>query len=390
MGQTTFPAPITSGSPLNTSTLFDGVLATAATATKTVTVPVGAHQFIASDRLCVYTPKGYEIGAVTPMQPVFLNVTSADTALTVSKVSDALNFAASALTNSVVWTGLAYGAGLFVAISSTSGNFVNTSPDGITWTSRSLPASAAYNGIAWNPIIGLFIAFVSGGNYITSPDGINWTARTSPTSVNQLSSAGDKFFFTLSSTAVWYSKDGINWTSTTVTGLTQVTKVTFGNNAYICTQAAAGTTVNVSIDGIIWVASTITGATSQTFNVIFLNGLFYCYGSTGLCWTSPDGVVWTTSIVTINIGALGIPIVGNGIALCGSTTGVYYSLDGKVWNLKPYSTVTTGIVQTIAIGKGTIVVTNQSPASTVANYSVPITPRSPISFGIYAAPVTVI
>lgn len=60
------------------------------------------------------------------------------------------------------WNSVAYGNGLFVAISSTgTGNRVMTSPDGITWTLR---ASAADN--QWRPVTygnGVFVAVSWGG-----------------------------------------------------------------------------------------------------------------------------------------------------------------------------------------------------------------------------------
>jgi hypothetical protein len=82
------------------------------------------------------------------------------------------------------WSSVAYGNGLFVAVSDMGTHPVMTSPDGITWTVRSPPESNNWNGVVYAN--GLFVAVAASGTHeaMTSPDGINWTMRTVPEPTN--------------------------------------------------------------------------------------------------------------------------------------------------------------------------------------------------------------
>ena len=73
------------------------------------------------------------------------------------------------------WYGVAYGAGLFVAVASSGTHRVMTSPDGITWTARTAPVHNWWTITYGN---GLFVAVGDHISVMTSPDGITWTART--------------------------------------------------------------------------------------------------------------------------------------------------------------------------------------------------------------------
>lgn len=60
------------------------------------------------------------------------------------------------------WQSVAYGNGLFVAVSSSgTGNRVMTSPDGETWTSRTSAADNSWNDVTYSG--GLFVAVASSG-----------------------------------------------------------------------------------------------------------------------------------------------------------------------------------------------------------------------------------
>ena len=78
------------------------------------------------------------------------------------------------------WMSVAYGNGLFVAVSQGSDNQVMTSPDGINWTTRTPANDNNWSSVTYGN--GLFVAVsYSGTNnrVMTSPDGITWTSRTS-------------------------------------------------------------------------------------------------------------------------------------------------------------------------------------------------------------------
>jgi len=82
-----------------------------------------------------------------------------------------------AATEANSWTSVAYGNGLFVAVSQNGTNGVMTSSDGITWTPRAAAEANAWISVAYGN--GLFVAVsLDGTNRVmTSPDGITWTPR---------------------------------------------------------------------------------------------------------------------------------------------------------------------------------------------------------------------
>ena len=379
--------------PLTTSTIFDGVLANSASATKTTTIPVGSHQLVASDRVVAYTSKGYEVGTYAPNTPAFLNVGAADTAITVSRVPDGTTVATATLPTSQTWAGVAYGGGVFVAVPSTSGTAFASSPNGITWTARTSTLSAVYYGVVWNQKIGLFLAWGNSSSYVTSPDGINWTTRTAPVGTNafNLSSANDKFFI-IGAGSGYYSTDGINWTSLTLAISTQ-TMVAYGNGVYISgNTAATAAAVAYSTNGINWTSITVPAAGANGWQFpLYQNGtwvILQTAAAAGIVSTD-NGLTWVANTPTAfnATGVSNAAIAGEGIFLACSNTAntLIISLDGKVGNTRTFASG----VGSVAIGKGTIVVLPTTASNTTISYSLPAVPANPVSFGVYAAPVTV-
>lgn len=130
------------------------------------------------------------------------------------------------------WAAIAYGVGLFVAVSNdfppvNGGNTAcMTSPDGITWTTRTLPVDQYCIGIAFGNSTFVSIGNIYiGGAYddnhsiLTSPDGINWTVRTNPNGgiaqPSRITFDGASFIlYTYTSGSwneLWTSSDGITW-----------------------------------------------------------------------------------------------------------------------------------------------------------------------------------
>ena len=75
------------------------------------------------------------------------------------------------------WTGVTYGAGVFVAVAGTGTDRVMTSPDGVTWTPRSAASANYWTAVTYGG--GQFVAVAFGGAVMTSPDGITWTSQSS-------------------------------------------------------------------------------------------------------------------------------------------------------------------------------------------------------------------
>jgi hypothetical protein len=184
----------------------------------------------------------------------------------------------------VTWNG-----SIFVCVGVTTagaaGTVSATSPDGITWTARTI-VSGIYTGLAYGN--GIWVA-TSGnaatgiyGTSATSPDGITWTARTTPNNYYDSGIAfGNGFFLLLIYNSPFYSvsTDGINWTTrnwNTGGGYIVANGLVFGDGVFV--TPSNGAYLRYSTDAITWffattavtpAASTLAASNSGSGNFFY-------------------------------------------------------------------------------------------------------------------------
>lgn len=114
--------------------------------------------------------------------------------------------ATSGLDGTTTFVSMAYGAGLFVLI--TTDNEIITSPTGVTWTSRTNPTTATWTKLTYDGA--RFWAFGASGKIISSTDGITW-ADVSVSSGGEIifastvtTTTGATFYLTMEANATWY------------------------------------------------------------------------------------------------------------------------------------------------------------------------------------------
>ena len=266
------------------------------------------------------------------------NVSGNTTAtISIAVTSDGSTWTARTLPSSQSWNSVAYGNGVFVAISGShiGSNVAATSPDGTAWTARTLPSSSNWRSITFGN--GLFVAVGHGVVAATSADGITWTARTLPISSNWSSvTYGNGAFVAVGSgTSVATSADGINWTLGTLPFFQfSWTSVTFGNGVFVAVSIFQSNKAAISADGIIWTPTTLSDSTNW-LSVTFGNGVFVAVAnSISFQATSPDGITWTTRTTQgPNWRAV---TFGNGIFVALSNSMVAAtSIDGITWTNRP-------------------------------------------------------
>ena len=180
--------------------------------------------------------------------------------------ADGITWTSRTSTANIQWLSVAYGDGLFVAVSqSGTGNQVMSSPDGITWTSRTSAANNAWRSVAYGNGLWVAVSNTGTGNRVmTSPDGITWTSRTFAADNDWTSVAyGNGLWVAVSSSGtgnrVMTSPDGITWTSRTSAADNDWFSVAYNDGLWVAVSFS-GDGNRVMTSGVIGLAARTTAA----------------------------------------------------------------------------------------------------------------------------------
>ena len=247
------------------------------------------------------------------------------------------------------WYGIAYGNGVFVAVSAWGmPGVIMTSSNGIDWTPQITP-----DGRWWDVAYGdgVFVAISTPGSnrFMRSTDnGITWTPITVDRYRNWMNiTYGGGIFVATSGSAAgdgvfMISTDGgINWDEiTTHTGLWQ--DIIYANGLFVTVENDTNGRIMTSPDGMVWtIRSGIIGAVYR--GITYGKGLFVAVGDNQIM-TSPDGIDWISrqspedaywESVTYSNG-LFVAVGGSVDDDLGEYIGnIMYSYDGINWTAVP-------------------------------------------------------
>ena len=187
------------------------------------------------------------------------------------------------------WSEVTYGLadadgnnGLFVAVGwtgtyQTDARTIMTSPDGETWTAQTAPNLRSWSSVAYGN--GLFVA-VSSTQYdnltsvITSPDGVTWTERTTPYAYWQSVAYENGIFVAVGggygSSRVMTSSDGVAWTGRILSFDAALLSVVYGDGVWVAVSDS-GIRVLTSPDAITWTAQS-SASDSAFWKSVAYNG----------------------------------------------------------------------------------------------------------------------
>ena len=291
------------------------------------------------------------------------------------------------------WGSVAYGGGLFVAVSfaNTASANIMTSPDGVNWTARNI-TNTPLNGAAYGEVdgSGVYVAVGAGGKIFSSSDGITWTSRTSPVANNFNGvTFGNGLFVAVASSGtnnrVVTSPDGITWTFRSTPVNNSWMSVTFGNNLFVAAaNTGTGDRIMTSPDGINWTARNSINDDGY-YSIAYGNGTFVAAGAGAFrAITSTDGINWTSQTTSGASTWVGITY-GDGLFVVVPQGGgaVMSSPDGVTWTNKSYSPDRS--YRGVAFGKGIFVAVAYNALTTSVMTTGPaltsITPTSGSSLG---------
>jgi hypothetical protein len=212
--------------------------------------------------------------------------------------TDGITWTARTLPTASYWMDIVYGGGIFFAVTG-NGSVAASSTDGATWTQRTMPSSSDWRAVAYGN--GIFVAVAGNPSSIaaSSSDGITWTARSMPLSASWWVAAyGSGTFVSIAgndlTTTAASSTNGITWTARTMPTSSQWTSVTYGNGVFVAVSSVASNAAATSSDGITWTARTLP--TSSNWNdVTYDDGVFVAVATaTSNAAYSIDGVTWYT------------------------------------------------------------------------------------------------
>ena len=228
--------------------------------------------------------------------------------------------------------GVAYGNGVFVAVSRayTMGAFVST--DGITWTHAAFPVPFEARAVAFGA--GKFVVTGPTTNLVLySENGTNWSHTTMPYTgtFENLCYGNDKFvsfYLDSSHTRFVYSQDGVTWYSGGTLSYISMNALGYGNGKFV----AFGTLPYYSTDGVSWTQGTVvTGTSDNKFAIAYGNGKFVAVGNNGQAAYSEDGISWFNQEALPTTDTYTVLTFGDGQFVAANKNTFAYSKDGITW-----------------------------------------------------------
>jgi hypothetical protein len=245
-----------------------------------------------------------------------------------------------------------YGAGRFVAAGAfAQGSLILSSEDGILWTQRVVGPASEFYCVRYAGE--KFVATGSGGVVAVSTNGIDWTSTVISNTPYLLylfgATHGNAQFVAVGMqynpdpfeerAAIYTSADALSWSPTWISNTNSVPlEVAYGNGRFVAVGSGYPTytssDVFISRDGLNWTPH--GSGNPDLFGIVYGGGQFVATTGSALMLTSADGETWTPHPIALtNAHFYGVGY-GNGTYLAvGSVNGsqqvLARSQDGTNW-----------------------------------------------------------
>jgi len=236
------------------------------------------------------------------------------------------------------WRSVAYGDGVWVAVSDSGTNRVMTSPDGVTWTSRAAAEANQWVSVAYGNGVWVAVSYNGTNRVMRSVDnGVTWTAVAAAEANQWVSVAyGNGVWVAVSvdgTNRVMTSPDGVTWTSRAAAEANAWVSVAYGNGVWVAVSLNGTNRVMRSPDGVTWTSRAAAEANGW-ISVAYGNGVWVAVSDSGTnrVMTSPDGVTWTSRAAAEANAWISVAY-GNGVWVAVSLNGtnqVMRSVDASI------------------------------------------------------------
>lgn len=262
-----------------------------------------------------------------------------------------LNWSAVACALDASFRGIAYGNGIFVAVSSTGtaeARVMRSLNYGVTWMAENATEANQWRKVAYGN--GLFIAVADSGTnrIMKSADGETWSAEAAPVANGWWGIATDGagvWISAASSIATDSTKpfmrsadNGDTWSAITATVTQGHPEIAFGNGVFVAVSVAGTNRVARSTDlGLTW--TTVASAEQNSWKgIAYLNEVFIAVSDDGtnrIMRSTDNGATWTAIAAPAQFGWSTIA-AGNGAFVAGANDGEYLMVSfdlGLTWEL---------------------------------------------------------
>lgn len=265
-------------------------------------------------------------------------------------------------------TGVAWGAGQFVAVGGGFSAVVYTSADGVSWVERFADAGSPLMDVAYGN--GAFVAVGRYGMVLQSPDGVDWSRIEFATDIlfTALAWDGAQFVATTNVGALWSSSDGVTWEEVAPGANRALEDIAFGGGRWVA--AGADGLLVTSGNGVAWEIlsrGTVAWLTAATFT----GSEFVVVSNQGTVLSSVDGVTWNSRYANEELSFSAVVRGGpRTVAVAGRF--MVSSVDGVTWfkrEISPpdsFSTIAWGNGRYVALGSGQKIMVSENGATWTA------------------------
>lgn len=239
------------------------------------------------------------------------------------------------------WSGSTWSMSAAIAVAGAfhvfdEAGLVMRSDDGLNWTTMPQVLGAQFSDVAFGN--GIFVAVSRGGWHAIwrSADAVSWTGVSLPDFGVRLSSVAfgnGRFVAGAPTGEIYTSDDGTTWTAAASPVRVQVAGMTFGNGRFVGVSVQGA--IFTSVDGRTW--STAVTEAGWLNDVAHGDAGFVAVGgiSRGVIWTSRDGLDWVPQTAAATMPALHVATYGNGqYLLAGQDGAIFIGSDGERWQAR--------------------------------------------------------